>query len=202
MSDGLFSLKKLTPPIRLMLGATGAALAVALAVAYFGIWPAYQRLKGLRAETEQLDATYSRMQKDIAGIPQQRTQTDAAEAERDAWVRDGVIEPLLGSYAMRGKSLLDPLANASGFAISAVKEDRFIPLQVPTPPPQQLHGRQLIECSGFGSYAQIVAFVQAAEQKFPFAILSGLRIESQSQTPERHKATITFEWPVAGEKRK
>ncbi|HPB09913.1 MAG TPA: hypothetical protein PLU38_11485 [Kiritimatiellia bacterium] len=202
MSDGLFALKKLTPPIRLMLGATGAALAVALAVAYFGIWPAYQRLKSLRAETAQLGDIYSRMQKDIASIPQQTVQTEAAEAECHAWVRDGVIEPLLGSYAMRGKSLLDPLANASGFAVGSVKEDRFIPLQLPTPPPQQLYGRQLIECSGFGSYTQIVGFVQAAEQKFPFAILSGLRIESQSQTPERHKATITFEWPVKGEKRK
>jgi hypothetical protein len=78
----------------------------------------------------------------------------------------------------------------------------LIPLQVPNPPPQQLYARQLVELTGYGAYTQIVAFVQAAEQTFPLAVVSGLRIEHQMPTPERHKATITFEWPVKGEKRK
>ncbi len=202
MSDAPFALNKLAPPIRMALGMTGAALLASLAVIVFGIWPARQQLKTLAAELARLGDTHASMKTDIAGTQKQQAATEAAEAALKAFLDQGVIEPLLGSFSMRGKSLLDPLAKESGFTIANVKEERLIPLQAPTPPPQQLYARQLVEFTGYGAYTQIVAFVRAAEQKFPLAILSGLRIESQIQTPERHKATLTFEWPVKGEKRK
>ncbi len=202
MSDAPFALNKLAPPIRMALGITGAALLAGLAILVFGIWPARQKIKALIAEIAQLNDTRASMERDIAGTQKQQAVTEAAEADFQAFLDLGVLEPLLGSFSMRGKSLLDPLAKASGFTISSVKEERLIPLQVPAPPPQQLYARQLVEFTGHGAYTQIVAFVQAAEQTFPLAILSGLRIESQIQTPERHKATLTFEWPVKGEKRK
>ena len=202
MSDAPFALNKLAPPIRMALGMTGAALLASLAVIVFGIWPARQQLKTLAAELARLGDTHASMKTDIAGTQKQQAATEAAEAALKAFLDQGVIEPLLGSFSMRGKSLLDPLAEKTGFTISDVKEERLIPLQVPVPPPQQLYARQLVEFTGHGAYTQIVAFVQAAEQKFPLAILSGLKIESQTQTPESHKATLTFEWPVKGEKRK
>lgn len=202
MSDAPFALNRLAPPIRMALGVTGAALLAGLAVIVFGIWPARQQIRTLTAEIAQLRDTHAAMKADIAGTQKQRAATEAAEAALQAFLDQGVIEPLLGSFSMRGKSLLDPLAKASGFTISSVKEERLIPLQVPAPPPQQLYARQLVEFTGYGAYTQIVTFVRAAEQKFPLAILSGLKIESQIQTPERHKATLTFEWPVKGEKRK
>ncbi len=202
MSDAPFALNKLAPPIRMALGMTGAALLASLAVIVFGIWPARQQLKTLAAELARLGDTHASMKTDIAGTQKQQAATEAAEAALKAFLDQGVIEPLLGSFSMRGKSLLDPLAKESGFTIANVKEERLIPLQVPVPPPQQLYARQLVEFTGHGAYTQIVAFVQAAEQAFPLAILSGLKIESQTQTPESHKATLTFEWPVKGEKRK
>lgn len=202
MSDAPFALNKLAPPIRMALGMTGAALLASLAVIVFGIWPARQQLKTLAAELARLGDTHASMKTDIAGTQKQQAATEAAESALKAFLDQGVIEPLLGSFSMRGKSLLDPLAKESGFTIANVKEERLIPLQAPTPPPQQLYARQLVEFTGYGAYTQIVTFVRAAEQKFPLAILSGLKIESQIQTPERHKATLTFEWPVKGEKRK
>ncbi|NLG00617.1 MAG: hypothetical protein GX565_10760 [Lentisphaerae bacterium] len=202
MSEAPFALSKLSPPIRMALGVTGAALLAGVAFLVFGILPARQRIKALTAEIAQLGDTHATMKADIAGTRKQQAATEAAEAALQAVLDQGVLEPLLGSFSMRGKSLLDPLAEKTGFTISDVKEERLIPLQVPAPPPQQLYARQLVEFTGYGAYTQIVAFVQAAEQTFPLAILSGLKIESQTQTPESHKATLTFEWPVKGEKRK
>ena len=202
MSEAPFALSKLSPPIRMALGVTGAALLAGVAFLVFGILPARQRIKALTAEIAQLGDTHATMKADIAGTRKQQAATEAAEAALQAVLDQGVLEPLLGSFSMRGKSLLDPLAEKTGFTISDVKEERLIPLQVPVPPPQQLYARQLVEFTGHGAYTQIVAFVQAAEQAFPLAIVSGLKIESQIQTPERHKATLTFEWPVKGEKRK
>jgi hypothetical protein len=202
MSAGLPLLKSIPSSLRPALLLTAGLLVAGLALLLFGIMPARKRLHAVKAEVVRLGDTFTGMERDIAGTARQREKTAAVEAERDAFLASGVIEPLLGSFAMRGKSLLDPLAQEAGFTINNVKEDRFIPLQVPQPPPEQLYGRQLIEFTGTGAYTQIVAFVSSAEQAFPLATLSGLRIESQQPTPERHKATITFEWPVKGERRK
>ena len=202
MKDASFVLDKLSPPVRMALGVVGAALIIGLAVVVFGIKPARERIKTLTAEVAQLNAKHVSMKADITGTQKQRTATEVAEATLKDILDEGVIEPLLGSFAMRGKSLMDPLAKETGFTIANVKEERLIPLQVPKPPPQQLYARQLVEFTGYGAYTQIVAFVQAAERAFPLAVVSGLRIEHQMSTPERHKATITFEWPVKGEKRK
>jgi len=202
VKDASFVLDKLSPQVRMALGITGAALIVGVAIVFLGIKPTYQRVKTLTAEVAQLGATHATMKTNIAGIQKQRAATEVAEDALKGILDEGVIEPLLGSFSMRGKSLLDPLAEETGFMIANIKEDRLIPLQVPQPPPQQLYARQLVELTGYGAYTQIVAFVQAAEQAFPLAVVSGLRIEHQMSTPERHRATITFEWPVKGEKRK
>ena len=102
---------------------------------------------------------------------------------------------------MRGKALLDPIAEQSGFSITSVKDSRFLRLQVPQPTPLQLYGRQLIEFAGQGAYTSIVSFISQTEASFPLCTLAGLKILGQPQNLENHRAFITFEWLAKGEKR-
>lgn len=201
MSPDISALKAIAPPLRRSIFVTASALLVGLAIILFGILPVRKRLRIVKAEIAQLTIRAGNMGKDIAGTAKQRDRTQALETECHDLFDSGVIEPLLGSFAMRGKALLDPLAQETGFTINSVKEDHFIPLRLPKPAPNQLYGRQLVEFTGYGAYTQIVAFVSSAEKTLPLACLSGFRIESQQQTPESHKAVITFEWPVKGEAR-
>ncbi len=194
-------LKNLNPHWRHAILITGGCLLIVLALIFLAILPARKRLLAVRAENDGLKTTVANMKQDIAGTEKQQAKAAAVGAERDALIAAGVIEPLLGSFAMRGKSLLDPIAKQTGFTINGVKEDRFIPLQVPKPPPEQLYGRQLVEFTGQGSYTQIAAFVSCAEEALPLATLASITVLGQPQTPESHKAIITFEWPVKGEKR-
>jgi len=201
MSVDVPFLKKLAPPLRQAILVTCGCLLLGVALIFFFVLPARARLSAARAELVQLSTTLSGMKADISGTAQQQAKTTAKAAEHDAFLATGVIEPLLGSFAMRGKSLVDPIAQQTGFTINSVKELPFIPLQVPAPAPQQLYGRQPIEFTGLGSYAQITAFVSGTEASLPLATLSSITILSQPQTPESHKAIISFEWPVKGEKR-
>ncbi len=138
MKDAPFALNKLSPPVRMALGVVGAALIIGLAVVVFGIKPARERIKTLTAEVAQLNAKHVSMKADITGTQKQRTATEVAEATLKDILDEGVIEPLLGSFAMRGKSLMDPLAKETGFTIANVKEERLIPLQVLKPPRSKL----------------------------------------------------------------
>jgi len=195
-------IQKLAPSMRRALIVTLVATVSAVALFSFAILPTRTRLKSLTLEIGVLKDTLASMHQDIAATDQQKAKTAALAAERDAFLESGVIEPLLGSFAMRGKTLLDPLAQETGFNIETVKELPLIQLQVPTPAPLQLYGRQPVEFTGRGSYTQITAFISYAERSLPLATLSSLLILGQPQNPEIHKAIITFEWPAKGEKRK
>jgi len=201
MSVDLSTLKNISPPLRNAILISVVSLLTSLAVIFLGVLPARARLYAARSEIAGLKITVSNVQSEVAGTTQQKAKTAAAAAERDAFIASGVIEPLLGSFAMRGKSLLDPIAQQTGFTVNGVKELPFIPLQVPSPAPLQLYGRQPVEFTGQGSYTQITAFVSCTEAALPLVSLSSITILSQPQTPESHKAIITFEWPVKGEKR-
>ena len=201
MSFDQSSLKKLSPPLRNSILVTVGCGLAGLALLFFALLPERRILAAARAEIAALNDTFSGMKKDIDGTAQHRAKTAAVSAELDAVLAAAVIEPLLGSFAMRGKSLIDPLARQAGFTVSSVKELPFRPLRVPAPAPEQLYGRQPIEFTGDGTYTQITDLVSLIEDSLPLVALSSITILSQPQTPERHKAIISFEWPVKGEKR-
>ncbi len=193
--------KDLPPPLQQAILITCGSLIICSALIFFAILPVRTRLQVIRTEIADLNGTFASMEKDIAETAQQQAKTTASMLDVDAFIASGVIEPLLGSFAMRGKSLIDPLAQKTGFTISGAKELPFIPLRAPSPAPEQLFGRQPIEFTGQGSYAQITALISLTEESLPLATLSSLVILSQPQTPEIHRAIITFEWPTKGEKR-
>ncbi|HOE61090.1 MAG TPA: hypothetical protein P5125_08305 [Kiritimatiellia bacterium] len=201
MSLNTSIIHKIAPSMQRSILITLGGLMIAGAMVFFLVLPARARLQTLAAELNTLRDTLATVRADIAGTEQQRLKTAEVRSKHDALVRSGVLQPLLNSFAMRGKSLLDPLAQQTGFAIANVKEDRFLRLQVPKQVPLHLYGRQMIEFSGQGAYTSIVNFIALAEERFPLCTLAGLKIISQNQTPETHKAFITFEWPAKGEKR-
>lgn len=200
MTLDISNLKRLSPSIIRMIAFTIAVLIVGLLILFLGILPKRAASKTINAEIQSLNTHLNQMRTDIANTEKQKQLTHSAMAERDRFLASGVIEPLLGSLAMRGKSLLDPIAQRTGFHIDSVRELSATQLQIPTKVPEQRYNRQPIEFSGQGSFAQITAFISQVEAAHPLATLSSLRILGQTTTPEIHKALITFEWPVKGEK--
>ncbi|MEI7902496.1 MAG: hypothetical protein WCK89_19780 [bacterium] len=200
MNFKLSLLSNLSPSNQRSIGLTAGALVTCLLVFFFAVRPKQKKiLQGLQ-DVNTLNQTLSHILADIATTDSLKQQVADANVQRETLLTSGVIEPLLGSFAMRGKALLDPVAQATGFSIVNVKELTSIPLQLPKPAPEQTYGRQPVEFTGHGSYAQITAFITQTEAAQPLATLSSLLILCQQQTPETHKAIITFEWPIKGEK--
>jgi len=196
------TLNLFAPTLKRALAVALVAVAIALLIFLAGVRTKRKAIRGADQGLLELNTQLNRMRGDIDHGDQQNKATRKAIEKRNAIMALGVLEPLLGSLAMRGKSLLDPIALQTGFHIDSVRELPPIPLQLPKPPPDQLYCRQPIEFTGQGSYTQIVAFVEQTEASNPLATLSGLQILAQPQNPERHKAVVTFEWPSKGEKSK
>lgn len=193
-------LKRLAPSMKRAASIALAALACAALILFLGVLPKRKLIETINDDIQTLNARVTQMRADIENAERQKQATAKVAAERDALVASGVIEPLLGSFAMRGKTLLDPIAQQTGFHLESVRELQPIPLQLPKIEPEQRHYRQPVEFTGQGSYTQILAFITQTEATQPLAVLTGLLVLGQPQNPETHKAILTFEWPAKGEK--
>ena len=110
---------------------------------------------------------------------------------------DAMLVPLLESYAMRAKSLLDPLALGAGLDDVTYSDEPFRALPLPTPMPRQLHTRVAVKLTATGSYQQAVSFLLRLEKEMPLVSLQKLDITARS-IPESQSVTMVLEWPAKG----
>ena len=171
--------------------------AVAVVLYMFCVEPCQTSLRKARTEHESLKDQQAGMVRDLKGAEMVKSRLDALQAERQAYL-NGLLEPLLESYAMRAKSLLDPLAADVGLTIGDYSElpPRRLPLPVPQAP--QLYARKPIRLTCTGTYATIVSFLLRVEEKMPLVSLEAFSLKTQKD-PDNQSATIVLEWPIKGE---
>ncbi|MEI6647112.1 MAG: hypothetical protein WCP12_13835 [bacterium] len=196
MNVSIESIKNLSKPVLVSIGVTVFSLLGGIAVIILLILPLRERCVVVQKEVNALQSTLTTMIADIKKTDEQVKKTAQLKLKRDEWITTGTLVPYLGSLWMGAKSLMGPVAQTTGFKLEGVKDYPPILLRLPTPVPETIYARQPIEFIGRGSFEQIIGFIQETENKYPLTILSGLVILTQLQTPECHKAVITFEWPV------
>ena len=111
--------------------------------------------------------------------------------------REAMLVPLLESYSMRAKSILDPIALGAGLNDVTYTDEPFRALPLPTPMPRQLHTRAAVKLTATGSYQQAISFLMRLEKEMPFVSLQKLDITAQ-QNPRSQSISIVLEWPAKG----
>ena len=170
---------------------------VAVVLYMFCVEPCQTSLAKAKKEHAALQAQQVQMVRDLKGADQVKGRLDALQGERKAYL-DGLLEPLLESYAMRAKSLLDPLAADVGLTVGDYAELPVRRLPLPQPMSPQLYARKPIRMTCTGSYATIVSFLLRVEEKIPLASLEAFSLKTQKD-PDNQTATFVFEWPIKGE---
>lgn len=160
------------------------------------VLPLKKRMAECIKETESAVLTNDRMSSVVRSINVKKQSVAELQAQYDTSRERGVLTPLLNSYAMRAKRLVQPCAQQSGLAIENAVELASIPLQQPQPLEDSAFCRQPIEFTATGSYAQLTEFIAAMEREHPMSILFSLKINAQQSTPEIHKIQICYEWPA------
>lgn len=170
---------------------------IAIAIYLLGVDPTAAALTRERNRLANLKDEQRRMMTDLnsAGTVQKTLEELVAELGPFTAAE---LSPLLGSNAMRAKSLLDPLTAGAGLVDVEYAEEATRRLPLPMPLPKQLFARAAVRLSARGSYQAIVSFLLMLEKEFPLVSLQSLQIQSQS-TPTRQSATMVLEWPIKGE---
>ena len=176
---------------------TTIALGVLAAAIYFlAVEPAIASLSRERTRLEELKESQRRMTADLNSAGTVQKTLEELETEMKPFAA-AELTPLLGSYAMRAKSLLDPLISGAGLMDVEFGEEATRKLPTPLPMPRQLHARAAVRITAKGSYQAIASFLLMLEKNLPLVSLQSLQIQSQQQ-PAKQTATMILEWPTKG----
>lgn len=177
-----------------MLAAVLGVLAVLIYM--FGVQPAQLALARGRNELKELRDRQDTATRDFRGAPELEARLERIKSERQRYL-DALLTPLLESYSMRVKSILDPIAADSGVTVQdyAERPRRLLPLAKPMAP--QLYARQPIRLTCRGSYAAIISFVMRVEKLLPLVSLEAFSLKAQKDN-DIQSADLVFEWPVLG----
>ena len=172
-------------------------LAAAATVIYlFCVQPCDSQLAQARRQLSELQDQQSRTNTDLKNSDTVKKDLDDLDAALKPY-NDAMLEPLLGSYEMRAKSLLDPLALGAGLTEVTYSVEKFRALPLPKPMPRQLYTRAAIRLNAVGSYQKAISFLLRLEKEFPLISLQSFDITTMPQ-PGAQTISFVFEWPAKG----
>jgi len=114
--------------------------------------------------------------------------------------RSTLMSPMLNSFGMRAKSLIDAQAVESGLLNVEYGEGAFRALPVPKERiPQNRTARQTVMVKAEGDYAAIVSFLLRIEKELPLMTVQSLSIKPpKTGSPDRQEMELALEWPCEG----
>jgi len=117
------------------------------------------------------------------------------EANRATW-----LAPMLNSYGMRVKSLLDAAATESGLVNVEYGEGGVRALPVPQEClPERRTARRSVRIRAAADYAAVASFLMRAEKEQPLMTLQALSIVSgKNGNAELQDIEMVLEWPCEG----
>ena len=195
MNGGTFH--NMAPNARRSFVFTAVLAATATVIYLFCVQPCDTQLAQTRRHLSELQDQQSRTDADLKNSNTVKKDLGDLEASLKPY-NDAMLEPLLGSYEMRAKSLLDPLALGAGLSDITYAKETFRALPLPKPMPRQLHTRAAIRMSAAGSYQKAVSFLLRLEKEFPLVSLQSFDLTTTAQ-PGVQAVTFVFEWPAKGE---
>ena len=172
-------------------------LAVAVVIYLFAVQPALMSIDKAKRDLDGLTDQLNVMERDLKDSARVKGMLAEIDEQQTPYL-NALLTPLLESWAMRAKSLLDPIASDVGLTIVDYAEQPVRALPLPTPPPHQLFTRRPIRVVCRGSYAEIASFLLRVEKLLPYVSLQALQIKAQKD-PEAQSAEIVLEWPAKGE---
>jgi len=111
------------------------------------------------------------------------------------------LVPVLNSYAMRVKALVDTMASEAGLEDVEYIEGDLIDLPLPKEhAPAQRTARRTVRIKATADYAAAISFLLRVEKDMPVATLQSLAIHpSKALKTEQQDVEFIFEWPVKDE---
>ncbi len=175
------------------------ALAVLYAVVQLGIMPVLRSNREARVLLQNLREKTRKARIELATQHETRMQHDQITAEIEALSEQFVLKPVLGSYDLGAREMIENAVKDTGFQVASLVETSFQempPKKTQTPYAFRGYGMQV---RGTASYHDLILVLRRIETRNPFLTITELTISPQAEDPERHRVAFQVVWPVRAE---
>ena len=168
-------------------------LAAAAVIWFLAVSPLDDAMRAVRAEIAGLSGEVREMGQGVQELEKLEGDLAVCASNRAAHA-DCVIEPLLGSVAMRAKTLLDPIAAETG--IEDVRYEDAAPGQLPPTAtvPKVPYVRARVRVQANASYMALVSFLSRVERLVPGACVVFANISAGGRDVEIQSGEFVLEW--------
>ena len=196
MKSGLFD--SMAPNARRAFAVSIVLATVATLLYLFAVEPADAELAKQKARLAELDQNLQRITADLRARENVKKTLDTLEEAKKPY-DEAMLAPLLGSLAMRAKTILDPLVLGAGLTEVNYEEapERALPLTKPIIP-KQLHTRAAVKVTAKGSYQGAVSFLLRLERDYPLVSLQAFDFAVAQGRNSTQDLTFVLEWPAVG----
>lgn len=170
--------------------------AAAVVLYMFAVQPAQAGLARAKRELGDAEFRLQGVTRDLKEAPKVTERLAALDAARKPYL-DALLRPLLESYAMRAKGILEPIAAGAGLMNVEYTELPPRALPLPKPVPKQLHARRPIRVEALGSYQSAVSFLMRLEKEHPLVAVQAFTVRVGT-VPDFQQIDIVLEWPSLG----
>lgn len=184
------------------------------AIYMFVLTPMYEDYAKYTKDAEAIIARTDSARKEISDVTKMNANFDSLSAYLDPITNNYVVREKLGSYPMerRINEIASPL-NLKASCSAPRKEKTPVnkveapkgrkasknaapPVPVTTP----CFDRLVIDLDLEGSYFAVVKLMETLESENPFCGVKSFKITPNPSSPEKHKFSISLEWPVDADK--
>lgn len=152
-----------------------------------------KRNAALVEQTQKLE----KARKELLQAPSVKEDYDKVSAELDRIVAASVLRSILGSYLVGVSETIENAARSAGLTTEEIQEVgiRDLPVKKGSSHPPAFKS-YAVQTTAEGSYAQVLAFLNAIETRNPFLCVTEIRISGRQDKPEQHRITFRIEWPI------
>jgi Tfp pilus assembly protein PilO len=171
---------------------------VLILLAQFAIVPIIDSRRKLAETREEYRARLEKAQRELKASAQIQAEFDEVTRQLQAIASDYLLRPILGSYLVGVTEAMEPRAKETGFVLDDIQERgvQALRLQAKETAGQRPYNAYSAQISGQGSYAEIMAFLNAIETRNPYVCVTELRISGQPDNPSQHRVSLRIEWPI------
>lgn len=151
-----------------------------------------------QARTDQLEIAekIAKAESELTGISRRRTEYEAVTSRVALVARDHVLQPILGTYLLRVREMLDSYAAGCSVKIESIREVGVLQVGEKRDGFPRVFKAYGALITGTGSYDGLCRLIQKIEESNPYVCIGNIQITSQTDDREMHRIAFSAEWPI------
>ncbi len=170
--------------------------AVIYAATQLALRPFLGRWAKARTEQAEVQEQLTKAATELAGIARRRVEYAAVTSRVAVVAREHVLQPILGTYLLRVREMLDTYAAGCSVKIESIREVGVLQIDEKRDGFPRVFKAYGALISGTGTYDGLCRLIQKIEESNPYVCIGNIQVTGQPDNRDVHRIAFSAEWPI------